>query len=226
MSQRSVREAPPTEASPLAGAELAEALSAHRGLYELRPGLTDEAATRAIIAEREASAAQIAARIGSGGPEAARAALGAWRATPLSREGLLLIEGLSQNDSEEAVAALEAVYAEAELFRMREEVLRALGRSEAEGRNELLVDVMRQGLEKESQVAAGALRGEEEAIEELVEAVSADLPMGTRLEAIHSIGGIGSTDAESALVSISEDARLEERVRQYARAELDRSFPS
>ena len=191
-------------------------------LYTDRGYLTVEQ-TLALKEERAAAAEAIAAGIAGGDAAVVADTLQRIRAAEGSREKLVLIAGLGRNPSPDAVNALEAVYGEAGHFRLKEESLRALGASEAEGHTDLLVETMGSPNAGLSQIAAMALYGEAEAVPALlVVAVDTDSDMNTRLEAVSSIGGVHTADGRAALEKLREDAALEARIRQYAERVLAR----
>lgn len=204
--------------------QVTSGLAELRADYAPRPGLLSEDEARAVIAAREDAADALSARIAAGGAPAVAEVRDAWEGAA-SRERLLLIRGLRDNTSPEAVSALADLYAQADLFRVREEILRALGEHALAGAHPLLLEVAA-GAEDErlSQIAAGALFGEEAALDPLAALVrQEDAPMNTRLEAIHSLGGIGDADARAELSALAGEEGLPERVRVYATKEAERA---
>jgi hypothetical protein len=205
-----------------AGEQLAGQVAAWRGHWGDQPYL-DEAQTRALVAQRRAATDALVAAIGSGGPEAALAAAAAYREAPGSRERLALLQGLGANPSSEALDALEAIYGEEPRFRLREEALRSLGRSEAPGHEHVLTELLGEASdERLQQIAAQALYGEAGAVGALTDAARSDLCVNARLEALHSLAGVGGDEATQALAEIADSEGLEPRVRQFARRELER----
>jgi hypothetical protein len=182
--------------------------------------------TQALIAERDAAAEAIALGIGALSPVQLAGVLQAWRDAQRTRDQLVLIDGLGRNASGEAVTALEDIYAEDEGYTNRSHVLRALGDSPAAGHTDLLSQEMwGAGDERLSQLAAQGLYGESGAVSTLSAAAGQQqLPMKTRLEAIHSLGATGEPQAKEALESLSQNEEMEGRVRAYADKELVRSF--
>lgn len=202
---------------------LAEEIAGWRKLYENQPRLTPEQ-TVDLRERRAAAAEELARRIGNSGPEIVPQVRSAIREAPRSREKLVLMDGLGNHPTAEAVDALEEVFSEEELARLKQEALRQLGNSEGEGHNDLLIDQMLDGEDPElAQLAAAMLHGEAGALDSLLACIYGDQPVEVRLEAVHSIGGIGTDEARSALDGVvSSD--LEDRVRLYAEKEIERSF--
>jgi hypothetical protein len=200
--------------------DLTAEVSTWRALYAPRSWL-DEAGTQALKAERQARAEAIATSIGAGGPDIVASVRERWEAAD-ARERLLLIDGLGRNPSPEAVTALGALYEEAELFRLKEEVLHALGASEGPGHETLLVAVMEGEDERLAQVATMALYGEEAAAEALTAVIYSEAAMNVRLEALHSLSGVEGEAAGAALAAAATSEALEPRVRVYAEHELAR----
>lgn len=198
-------------------------LAAWRKLYGDQPWLTPEQ-TVALREQRKTAAADLARRIGNSGPGIVQDVRDAIRDAERSREKLVLMDGLGSNASAEAVDALEDVYNDEDLARVKEEALRQLGNSDGEGHNDLLIDEMI-GCDEDAmaQTAAAMLYGEADALEALVACVNGDQAIEVRLEAIHSIGGIGDDAAHEALVGIAGGGH-EDRITVYAERELDRSF--
>ncbi len=204
-------------------AELERAVVELDALYGERRGYLTPEETEALKRQRSAAAEAIAARIGAGDAAVVAATLDRIRTTEASREKLVLIAGLGRNPSAEAVAALGAVYEEAELFRLREEALRALGRSEGPGHAELLVRALGADDAGLSQIAAMALYGEAEAVSDLASVASSPYgEINTRLEAVSSLGGVQEEESLAALEQIRDDDGLEPRVRQYAERVIER----
>lgn len=216
-----LRALPRRAAAPLS---FDQAITAHRDLYGEQGMLTLEE-TRRLKAARALAKERVKATIADADVDQLVAIGAAWRSAEKSRDKLVIIGGLAGNDLPEAVGLLEDIYAEAEMFRMREETLRALGNSEADGRNALLLDELFLAEdERLAQLAAQALYGEAAAVGSLAEAVYSELPINARLEAIHSMGAARTDEALEALRGISGDASLEARVRSYATKEIERSF--
>ena len=205
----------------LEGAALAEALHEWSTLYEPR-GWLDAAGTAALKAERDAAAARIVAGIGAADPGSMAAILERWRSAG-AREQLLLIEGVARNPSREGVETLEAMYTSCAARRVCEEVLSALGASEGAGNTELLAQVLEGEDERAAQVAAMALHGEAAAEDGLTAVIYGEQPIEVRLEAVHSLAGIGTPSAHGALGDAAQSEALEARVRAYAAKELERA---
>jgi HEAT repeat protein len=185
-----------------------------------RPGLLSEADTRRVVADRAALAEALAEEIGSDGAAGVRRAREAWP-TASSRERLALVEGLRRNPSPEAVAQLVAWYEEGPLFRVREEILRALGANPAAGAHPLLIaEAERAADPRLSQLATAALHGEPEAGAALTSLAREHTSMNTRLEAVHSLAAIEG--AEGELLALADDPGLTARVRVFAARELTR----
>jgi len=203
--------------------DLVSELAAWRSLYDNRGWLSQDE-TKALAAERKAAAAVLAAKIGASGPGIVPEVRGAIRNAPGSREKLTLMDGLGENPSAEAVDALEDIYAEEELARIKEEALRQLGNSDGEGHNDMLIEEMLNGDDPAmAQTAAAMLYGEAEAMDALVECIYGEQSVEIRLEAVHSVGGVGSDEAQEALEGVTQ-SELEERVQVYAEREIERSF--
>ncbi len=204
--------------------DLASSIADWRELYGDQPRLTPEE-TIALRERREAAAEELAARIGASGAEIVpevRAAIGA---AERSREKLVLMGGLGANPSAEAVDALEDVFEVEDLFRLKEEALRQLGNSDGDGHIDLLIEQMLYSEDPAlAQIAAAMLHGEAGALEALVKCVHGAQPVEVRLEAVHSIGGIGTDEARAALEAIAGSGELPERIRLYADKEIQRSF--
>lgn len=210
--------------APTSTAEVADALAHWRDLHAPQGKLT-LAETRLLIAERDAAAEALAESIGRLPADALPGVLRSWREADATRDRLVIIDGLGRSAHAEAVDLLTDIYEEGDGFTNRSHVLRALGDSPAEGHTLLLTDQMwAADDDRLGQLSAQALYGEPAAASELVEAVTADLPINTRLEAIHSLGATGTDGARDALLAFAEDASLEQRVQQYAQKELERSF--
>lgn len=205
---------------PLSGAELDDALVAWRQLYATRPWL-DEEATAKLKAERAAAAEAIAAGIGNAPPGSLGAVLDRWRGAE-AREQLLLIDGVGRNPSSEAVSALESMYATCSSRRVCEDVLSALGNNEGDGNVDLLVQVLNGEDSRAAQVAAMALYGEAAAETALIEAIYGAQTIEVRLEAVHSLAGVASESAVTALSAASTSEALEPRVQVYAAKEVER----
>lgn len=202
---------------PAVTRELGASLDEFEALYTDARGFMSQADTEALKARRAAASATIVARIGAGGPEIVPAVRDALRATERPRDKLVLIAGLGRNPSAEAVAALEELYAEQDLFRVKEEALRSLGESEGPGHARLLATEMVAAKdERLAQIAAMSLYGDGEATQALIAAVWSDRPMNVRLEAISSLGGVGTVEARSSLEQIADSGEIEARVAQYA----------
>lgn len=215
----------PTDAQVAVTLDLVDqTLAKWRTLHEPQGKLSMEE-TKALIAERDATAEALAEAIGSLSGEDIAAVLADWRTAEATRDKLVMIDGLGRNGNPEAVDALDSIYGEDGGFTNRSHVLRALGDSPADGHTGLLAEEM-WGVEDErlSQLAAQALYGEEGAVQTLADAVTGDLPMNTRLEAIHSLGATGTDAARDALAGFASDPDLETRVQVYAEKELERSF--
>ncbi len=204
-------------------ADLAGEIAGWRKLYEDQPWLTQEE-TVALRERRKAAAEELARRIGNSGPEIVPQVHTAIRDAPRSREKLVLMDGLGNHASAEAVDALEEVFVEEELARLKQEALRQLGNSEGEGANDLLIDQMLNSDDPAlAQMAAAMLHGEAGALDSLLACVYGVQAVEIRLEAVHSIGGIGTDEAHAALDGVvSSD--LEDRVKMYADKEIERSF--
>lgn len=210
------------QAERAAAAQLEPRLMTWRSLYGEQPPLSPEQTERLKQARIDA-ARRVVEGIAQGGAAAVPGTLERLRGDSGSREKLLLVEGLGQNPSAEAVTALEAVYREQGIRRLREDALRALGRSEAPGRSELLQAVMMEEADgRLSQVAAMALHGDGASLGPLVAAIYSSRPMNTRLEAVHSLAGIGDAAASEALARVAADPELGPRVQAYAQRELAR----
>lgn len=204
-------------------ADLGEEIAGWRKLYEDQPWLTPEK-TVELRERRKAAAEELARRIGNSGPEIVPQVHAAIREAPGSREKLVLMDGLGNHASAEAVDALEEVFTEEELARLKQEALRQLGNSGGEGANDLLIDQMLNGDDPAmAQMAAAMLHGEAGALDSLLACVYGNHAVEIRLEAVHSIGGIGTDEAHAALDGVvSSD--LEDRVKLYAEKEIERSF--
>lgn len=213
----------PGRSHPLA-TDVEQALLSSRALYEPRAQLTQEE-TLALMADREAAADRVeeaVAKLPASELAGVREALGA---TSSSREKMTLVRGLGEHMAGEAVQILVDTYEEQGIFRIREEILRALGDSSATGHIELAVRVMlgegpASADPRLRQIAAQSLYGEAEALGALERLLGSAAPIAVKLEAIHSIGGIGSAAARRVLDRVVTSAATPERVRQYAEQEL------
>jgi HEAT repeat protein len=196
-------------------------LNAWRALYEPRARVTEEELV-AIQAERKAHADQVIASIGGLEASDIDHVSNTLQAAP-NKERLMLVRGLGANDSPQAVAALEGAYEDIGIFRVREEILRALGDSAAPGHTDLAVRIMVESEDvRLAQVAAQSLYGEESALGKLEALMYSDAPIEVRLEAIHSIGGIKNEAAAAVLRRLIANPDTEARVRMYAEQELRR----
>lgn len=207
-----------------AGEGLAASLSAWRDLH--RPvGYLSQEDTEALIADREAAAAALAGVIAQLEGAELDAVLDAFHGAERSRDKLVMIDGLGQNPSTDALVILEEIYASEDSYTLKSNVIRALGDSPADGHHEVLIEQM-WGAEDErlQQLSAQGLYGEGVASDAMIEAVHSELPVKVRLEAIHSLGATGSDAARAALEEMAQDTGLSPRVRQYAEKELGRSF--
>jgi hypothetical protein len=201
-----------------------QTLATWQGLHD-KKGKLSLAETKALIAERDATAEALADAVGRLPADDIGAVHQAWRDAEHVRDQLVLVEGLGRSAHAEAVDALEDIYDEGEGYTNRSHVLRSLGDSPAAGHNDLLAEQMSEASdERLSQLAAQALYGEAEASGTLAAAVGSDLPIKTRLEAIHSLGATGTAEAKAALEGMASDDTLEARVRAFASKELERSF--
>ena len=180
--------------------------------------------TKALVAARDAQAEALAAGIGALAADDLHEVVLTLDGAR-TRDRLVVIDGLGRNASPEAVAALEALYDQDPGYTTRRNVLTALGDSPAPGHHALLVEAMWSAEdERLSQTAAMMLRGEAAATDALIDALDSALPMNTRLEAVASLGAVGSADAEAALREVVADDAVNARVRAYAERELVRSF--
>lgn len=210
--------------APLADvAQLDRDLAVWRDLFTPKGRLSVEE-TRALVAERDAAAEALAATIGALSAAELEGVLDRFDESK-TRDKLVLIDGLGRNADEEAVSILEELYETEEGYTVRSNVLKALGDSAAPEHTNLLVDQMWNAQdERLSQTAAMMLRGEMGATGDLAAALDSDLPMNTRLEAVSSLGAVGSADAEQALQDIVEGEDTHPRLKAYAEKELERSF--
>jgi len=215
------------DAQPGAAGErgVEDGLAAWRALYE-QGGVLGHEAAKALVQQRRDAGKALAAELGALGAGGVPEVLAAYNASESSREQLLLVESLGMNDAGEAVSALEELaLSEDELFRLQEEAVRALARSEAPGTTDALLDVLAQtDDDRISQIAAQGLYGEEGALDALVDiARDSGDDMNTRLEAIHSVGGMDSTASDDALADLADDEAMEARVTQFAQKTIERA---
>lgn len=207
---------PPTgHTTPRAGQPVRAEVESLTSLYATDRGHMDAAARSALKAERARAHDALVRSVAEGGAAVVGPTLEAIR-QGAAREQLVLVEGLGRNPSPEAVAALEVVYGEAGTFRLRESVLTALGGSDAPGHTALLEEVLTSQDDTLAQVAAMALSGELEAVDALRAAVDAEAPMAVRLEALSSLGEVGTPEARAEVQAVADDPTKEPRVRQYA----------
>ena len=215
-----------TQTDAASARSVAEGLTAWRALYE-GGGVLNHEDAKALIQQRRDAAKALAAELGALGGDGVASVLAAYEESDASREKLLLVESLGLNDSDRAVDALEDLaLSEDELFRLQEEAVRALARSEAEGTTDALLDVLANtDDDRISQIAAQGLYGEEAALAALVDiAKDTSDDMNTRLEAIHSVGGMDSQGAGDALTDLAGDEALEARVSQFAQKTIERTM--
>ena len=200
-----------------------QALDHWRSLFTPRGTLSLED-TKALVAERDAAAEALAAKIGALPPDAIPDVV-SWLDGASTRDRLVAIDGLGRNPSADAVSALEAMYDDDEGYTNRANILRALGDSPAPGHVDLLVEqVWAAEDERLSQTAAMMLRGEASATASLTDALDSSLPINTRLEAVSSLGAVGTAAAQVALEDLSANPDVPARMRVYAEQELVRSF--
>lgn len=202
--------------------ELDADLNSWRVLFEPRERLSHDEIVE-VMKERDTHRERVIASIGRLPGSDIDHVRNTLAAAP-NQEKLMLVRGLGANETPEAVAALNDAYDHIDVFRVREEVLRSLGNSNGPGRNELAIEVMfDDGTDTRLRmVAAQSLRGEEEALGKLEELMYSNAPIEVRLEAIHSIGGIGTEAAAEVLRKLIANPNTEERVRVFAVQELRR----
>lgn len=203
-----------------------EALQSSRALYEPRAQITQEE-TVLLMSDRKTAAERVEGAVAGLPADEVGGVHAALRATSSSREKLTLLRGLGAHPAEQAVEVLEASYAEQDVFRIREEILRTLGDSTAPGHIELALQVMfgegpGPADPRLMQIAAQSLYGEAGALDALERLLSSDAPVAVKLEAIHSIGGIRSGAARRVLERVLASPNTAERVRQYVERELQR----
>lgn len=204
-------------------AQLDRDLTVWRDLFSPKGRLSVEE-TRALIAERDAAAEALAGTIGGLSADQLDEVLVRFDASK-TRDKIVLIDGLGRNVDGEAVALLEELYEAEEGYTLRAKVLTALGDSAAPAHTHLLVEQMWSAQdERLSQTAAMMLRGEAAATSDLAAAMDSDLPMNTRLEAVSSLGAVGSSEAEQALQEVVDGDDTHPRLKAYAEKELERSF--
>lgn len=203
--------------------QLDHELAAWRDLFAPRGRLSVEQ-TRALVAGRDAQAEALAALIGAMGP-AELDALRARFAGAKTRDSLVLIEGIGRSSEAVSVSVLEELYVDEAGYTLRSNILKALGDSPAPDHTVLLVQELWTNPDgRLSQTAAMMLRGEEAAAGDLAAAIDSELPLKTRLEAVASLGAVGSAQAEQAPTQVAADEDARARVRAYAEKELVRSF--
>jgi len=200
------------------------AMEKWRDLFEQTALGSDEA--NALVDARRQAKAQAVQRLAQGGDDVVPQVLEAYRQTERSREKLVLIEGLGAGGGPAALDALTGLVATEDRFRLREQALRGVGVSDLPQAEDALVDAMLGADDQRlQQIAAQALYGRAGSLDALSGAVlDTGLPMNVRLEAVHGIGGMGSTSALQALQHIASEPTLEARVRVYAEREIVRSF--
>ena len=204
--------------------EVQVSLEELRALYT-DAGALDWDAARNLIEDRKKRVADLERHLADLGDGSARALAEALKAAILTRDKLLLARALGKSGDSDAVAALEALLQGEEGHSVRAEMVAALGRRGDSESTQVLAGLLDPKEDPRLRVAAvHALSGREEALGTLAGVVGTDDDLTVRLEAIRSVGRIGSDGALDLLHTIADSQEIP-RLREQAIQEMARSYP-
>jgi HEAT repeat protein len=190
------------------------------------PGLTPDKAA-ALNAQRAQAKVDLLQKLIALGPGAAQAISDSYKQSNVIRDRLILAEALGSIQDPSAVAVLQNLLAGETDFFHRQKLITALGhRSESGALNSLVGITTGSDPGGLKFAAVQGLSGRAGALAALDAVIENGTDLAVRLEAIRSIGRIGTDAARQMLVKIAQNASLPSIIRETAIQELRRSFGS
>jgi HEAT repeat protein len=190
------------------------------------PGQTADKAA-ALNSQRAQAKLDLIQKLAALGPGGAQAISDSYKQSSVIRDRLLLAEALGSIQDSNAVAVLQNLLSGETDFFHRQKLITSLGhRSESGALNSLVGITTGNDPGGLKFAAVQGLSGRAGALAALNAVIENGTDLAVRLEAIRSVGRIGTDAARQTLVTIAQNASLPSIIRETAIQELRRSFGS